>query len=98
MAPEHIALEVMSALRGVWLGGQLNRPAFEAASRRLESPLDVLPTKPMLPRIVELAANATPYDAAYVTLAERVDAPVLTVDAQLSRISGVPRRFPPGPS
>ena len=47
----------------------------------------------MLPRIVELAANATPYDAAYVTLAERVDAPVLTVDAQLSRISGVPRRF-----
>ena len=50
----------------------------------------------MLPRIVELAANAshTPYDAAYVALAERVDAPVLTVDAQLSRISGVPRRFP----
>jgi predicted nucleic acid-binding protein len=94
IVPEHFVLEVLSALRGVWLGGQLDRSGFEAASGRLGSlPLDLWPSQPLLRRIVELAANANPYDAAYVALAERLDAPLLTLDAKLARIPGARCRF-----
>ena len=96
IVPEHFVLEVMSALRGVWLGGQLDRDGFAAASLRLESlPLDVWPTRPLLTRVVELAADATPYAAAYVALAERLYAPLLTIDEKLRRMPGVRCRFLP---
>ena len=39
---------------------------------------------PFLPRMWELRDNLTAYDAAYVTLAETLDAPLLTFDAQLA--------------
>jgi predicted nucleic acid-binding protein len=42
----------------------------------------------LLPRIWELRANMTAYDAAYVTLAEVLDSPLLTRDAKLARSSG----------
>jgi len=35
------------------------------------------------------AATVTPYDAAYVALAEALDVVLLTTDAQLSRTPGV---------
>ena len=96
LVPEHFVLEVVSALRRLWLAGHLERPTFEAAVSRMEAlPLDVWPSKPLLPRIVELAANATPYDAAYVALAERLDAPLLTADDKLARMPGVQCRFLP---
>jgi predicted nucleic acid-binding protein len=96
LVPEHIVLEVVSALRGLWLGGHLERSTFEAAVSRVGAlPLDVWPSKPLLPRIVELAANATPYDAAYVALAERLDAPLLTADHELSRMPGIRCRLLP---
>ncbi len=88
--PEHFTVEVASALRGAWLGGKLGRPAFEEAIRRLAAaPLDVWPVRPLLPRMVELAANATAYDAAYLALAERLSVSLLTGDAKLSGVPGV---------
>jgi len=96
LVPEHFVFEVVSALRRLWLGGHLDRSTFKAAVSRVEAlPLDVWPSKPLLPRIVELAANATPYDAAYVALAERLDAPLLTADDKLARMPGVRCRFLP---
>ena len=96
LVPEHFVFEVVSALRGLWLGGHLERSTFEAAVSRVEAlPLDAWPSKPLLPRIVELAANATPYDAAYVALAERLDAPLLTANGKLARIPGTRCRFLP---
>ncbi len=44
---------------------------------------------PFLGRIWELRANLSPYDAAYVALAEAVEAPLLTADARLSRAPGM---------
>jgi predicted nucleic acid-binding protein len=88
--PEHFTVEVASALRGAWVGGKLGRPAFEEAVGRLaEAPLDVWPVRPLLPRMVELASNATVYDAAYLALAERLSVSLLTGDAKLSGVPGV---------
>ncbi|MGI6877178.1 type II toxin-antitoxin system VapC family toxin [Microbacterium sp. gxy059] len=89
-APEHLRLEVASALRGRFLGGHLTQAQFETALRDLaRAQIESMPTAPLLPRIAELAPNATTYDAAYVALAEALDAPLLTVDAKLARIPGI---------
>ena len=96
VVPEHFVLEVTSGLRGAWLAGRIDRPGFIAAMDRLASFRTVTwPVGSLLPRIVELAANATPYDAAYVALAERLDAPLLTADDKLARMPGVRCRFLP---
>lgn len=41
-----------------------------------------------MPRAFELRANVTPYDAAYVGLAEALDCPLLTGDARLAGAPG----------
>ncbi len=41
-----------------------------------------------LPRIWELGDNVKAYDAAYLALAESLDAPLLTRDARLGAASG----------
>jgi predicted nucleic acid-binding protein len=45
--------------------------------------------RPLLPRIWELRHVVTPYDAAYIALAEALDVVLVTADARLSRASGV---------
>ncbi|MDT7791441.1 MAG: hypothetical protein QOD59_877 [Mycobacterium sp.] len=56
--------------------------------------LDDLPLRrsshrPLLRRIWELRHVATPYDAAYVELAEALNVVLVTADARLARASGV---------
>lgn len=43
---------------------------------------------PFIKRIAELAANVTPYDAAYVALAESLGCPLLTADRRLASAPG----------
>jgi predicted nucleic acid-binding protein len=45
--------------------------------------------RPLLARCWELRHNLTPYDAAYVALAEALDVALVTADARLSRASGI---------
>ena len=45
----------------------------------------------LLPRIWELRTNLTAYDAAYVALAEALDAPLLTRDRRISAAPGLSR-------
>lgn len=52
-------------------------------------PLDRFPTGPLMTRAYELRANVTPYDAAYVALAESLGYVLLTADARLSRSPGI---------
>ncbi len=90
MAPEHLLVEVVSALRGRWLGGHLSKSDFEkavATVARFE--FDIWPTPPLLPRIVELAANASAYDAAYLALAEELGCPLVTADGKLASVPGI---------
>ncbi len=43
---------------------------------------------PFVHRIWQLRANLTAYDAAYVALAEEIDAPLVTRDAKLAQSPG----------
>jgi predicted nucleic acid-binding protein len=47
------------------------------------------PHAPLVPRIWELKENLTAYDAAYVALAEALDAPLVTMDERLARAPGI---------
>jgi len=48
-----------------------------------------IPLAPFLERMWELRENVTPYDAAYVALAERLDGALITCDTRLGAASGV---------
>lgn len=88
-APAHLDAEVVSALRGI----ARSNPALDQAVPRALAhlagfPIRRMPLAPLLERIWELRTNVTPYDAAYVALAERLDSPVMTCDARLTTASG----------
>ncbi len=88
-APAHVDAEVVSALRRLAHG---NRALAEAVPRALKHlaglPIQRMPIAPMLDRIWSLRDNVTPYDAAYVALAERLDSMLITCDAKLANATG----------
>ncbi len=89
-APEHLVVEVFSALRGRWLGGRVSDQRTEAALAALrEAAVDLVPVAPHLPRMWQLRNNLSGYDAAYVALAEHLGCPLVTADARLARASGL---------
>lgn len=51
-------------------------------------PIRRMPLAPFLDRIWELRANVTAYGAAYIALAEKLDAPVITCEARSATASG----------
>lgn len=90
VVPEHFLLEAVNGLRGRWLGGHLDREQFASAVALLaEFEFDVWPTNALLPRIVQLAPNATSYDAAYLALAEELGCRLVTADAKVARVPGI---------
>lgn len=88
-APSLIDLEVVSVWRGLARGGQLD-------PRRVAFALDDLQAFPMqrvdhgalVLRCWELRDNLSVYDAAYVALAEALDATFLTGDRRIARAAG----------
>jgi predicted nucleic acid-binding protein len=89
MAPEVFDLEVVSVIRMAFLGGTLNRRRARLALADLvDLDLERVSHRPMLTRIWELCQNLTPYDAAYVALAEIIDATLVTADRRLSLAPG----------
>jgi predicted nucleic acid-binding protein len=88
-APELIDLETTSVIRRRHQAGGLDaRRAGRALTDLLELPLRRAPHRPLLSRCWELRANLTVYDAAYVALAELLDAVLVTADARLARAPG----------
>jgi len=88
-APELVDLEVASVLRRQAQAGAINvRRAGLALADLAALPLQRAPHLPLLPRCWELRENLTVYDAAYVALAEVLDATLLTGDRRLARASG----------
>jgi predicted nucleic acid-binding protein len=89
MAPEVLDLEVLSVIRKALLAGALSqRRAGSALADLIDLDLTRVSHRPMLSRIWELQQNVTPYDAAYLALAEAVDATLVTGDRRLSRAPG----------
>jgi predicted nucleic acid-binding protein len=88
-APEVIDLEVASAWRRLCASGQLHPDRAGQAIADLEAlPLERVPHRPLLRRCWELRENATVYDAAYVALAERLQATLVTADRRLVSAPG----------
>ena len=88
-APALIDLEVASVWRGLARGGHLDpRRVGRALEDLQELPLQRVEHTSLLVRCWELRDNLTVYDAAYVALAEALQAPLLTGDRRLARSTG----------
>lgn len=88
-APAVIDLEVTQVLRRLLLAKMIT-PALgeEALTDFLALRIDRFTATEMLPRIWGLRNNISAYDAAYVVLAEALDAPLYTRDAKLAAATG----------
>lgn len=85
-APHFIDLEIAQVLRRFAVAGDFTRERGRSALDDLaEFPLHRHGCVALLPRIWELRDNLTAYDAAYVALAEVLDAPLLTRDRKIQR-------------
>lgn len=85
--PELVDPEVLHALRRrVLLGLLTHETAAAAVLALLEMPLQRYPHRPFARRMWELRGQLTPYDAAYVALAEALGASLVTTDVRLARV------------
>lgn len=92
-APHLIDIEVLGVLRGLVNRGELE----PATGREVAEALGQLrirrhPHVHLLSRIWELRDNVGAHDAAFVALAEALDASLLTTDLRLARAPGVHAR------
>ncbi len=89
-APGLVDLEVVSALRGLTLRGQLSATrAGDLLTDFDDLPIQRWPSADALRRRgFQLRDNVSAYDAAYVALAEALDCPLVTRDGRLARSRG----------
>lgn len=92
-APQLLLVEVASVLRRLTLCGELD------ADRGADALADLRDLDPQLhdheflmPAIWRMRDTVTAYDAAYVALAEALDAPLVTLDRRLADAPGVGAR------
>lgn len=86
IAPDHLPIEVASALRGLNRGGLLSDTRLDAAASDLTRlRVDLSATLPLVPRVLALRRNFTAYDAAYVALAELATCTLVTLDRRMAR-------------
>lgn len=86
-APEHVLVEASNALRRRRNSGLLTATqADDALAGVLSLPAELWPFRALAARVWELGANASSYDGAYIALAERLGATLLTRDVRLSRV------------
>ncbi len=84
-APHVLDVEVLSVLRGLVLSGKLAADAADAARNdHFEFAIVRHDTAPLAERIWQLRHQFTSYDAAYLALAEALDAPLYTCDQKLA--------------
>lgn len=88
-APHLLDLEVAQVLRRYGRSGALSSERGRLALRYfLDLRIERYPHHLFLPRVWDLRHNATAYDAAYLALAEALDAPLLTMDRKLADVPG----------
>jgi predicted nucleic acid-binding protein len=88
-APHLMDIEVLQVLRR-YVRTNVISPgrAQEALEDYTDLPITRYPHNVLLTRIWELRHNLTAYDAAYVALAEALDAPLVTCDRRLAASAG----------
>lgn len=88
-APHLVDVEVAHVLRRYQRAGELSAARGRAAIEDLASlRMTRYPHHLLLGRMWALRGNLTGYDAAYIALAEALDAPLLTRDARLAAAPG----------
>ena len=92
-APHLVDLEVAQVLRRYAAAGQISdargcQALDDLAAFRLRR----WPHEPLIPRVWELRQSLAAYAAAYVALAEALDAPLLTRDRRLASALGLRAR------
>jgi predicted nucleic acid-binding protein len=93
-APHLLDVEVAQVLRRYEARGELSAArGREALMDLADFPLTRYPHELLLPRIWELRANLTAYDAAYVALAELLGAALVTRDERLGGAPGIRARI-----
>jgi predicted nucleic acid-binding protein len=89
-APAVFDLEVLATLRRMT---SLDRLAASRAQAAVDATCSMALHRhdhaALLPRIWSLRRNVTPYDAAYVALAEALGAPLITLDRRLAAAPGI---------
>ena len=93
-APHHMPIEVTNILRRAALSRDLSADSASLAHGDLLAlRVELFPYGPLAERCWDLRDNITVYDAAYVALAEELDAPLATLDQRLASASGPRCRF-----
>jgi predicted nucleic acid-binding protein len=92
-APHLIDAEVGHVLRRGMLAGELSQGVARGALDALvDIPLRRAPHSSLLHRAWSLRENVSFYDGLYIALAERLDLPLLTLDARLAGAPGLRAR------
>ena len=88
-APHHLPAEVANILRRAAASGSVSTDVASLAHADLIGlRIELAAYAPLANRVWELRENVTTYDAWYVALAERLDAPLATLDERLTRATG----------
>ncbi len=84
-APTLLDYEVASALRGHALAGRLSEHRLADAVDDFSSlHINRYPLSTMMRSVLDIRENFTVYDAAYIVLAQALEAPLVTADAKLA--------------
>lgn len=95
-APHLMDVEVLQGLRRLVRTGEVSSSRAEAAITDLvDLQLHRHPHVDLVARAWKLRDNVTAYDAAYIALAEALDAPLVTCDAPLAASPGHRARIEP---
>lgn len=88
-APHLLDVEVVQVLRRYVRDKTITAQRGQEALEDLgDLPLNRYPHDFLIPRVWELRATLTAYDAVYVALAELLDAPLLTCDGRIASARG----------
>jgi predicted nucleic acid-binding protein len=88
-APHLLDVEVAQVIRRYLLAGEIDDWRGNQIMEDLQDlPIDRHAHTLLLPRIWQLRGNLTAYDAAYVALAEALNAPLVTCDKHLASTPG----------
>ena len=87
-APHLMDVEAAQVIRRYWKAGDITASRGAQALQDLaDLPIARYAHEPLLDRIWQLRANVTAYDAAYIALAEGLDAVLITRDRSLARVA-----------